>query len=160
MQPFSSSTTAAGNQIIFTYVHQGCSRLDEFEGTPKPDAFASGKRRTLDVRSYPSEITEYLMRSGFQLLEDIGRLIWHGTWGRRQAFAWLRVLSRLRALRCWFFGIQDGISIEENESTINAQPTNKIPKMKGANDRWQMHVKENTDASLVRRLLRRSSAVG
>jgi len=69
------STTAAGNQIIFTYVHQGVlDNSDEFEGTRNLMRLLQEDDEPWTFGLYPSEITEYLMTRGFQLLEDIGSI--------------------------------------------------------------------------------------
>ena len=69
------STTAAGNQIVFTYVHQGVlDNSDEFEGTRNLMRLLQENDEPWTFGLYPSEITEYLMTRGFQLLEDIGSI--------------------------------------------------------------------------------------
>lgn len=67
------STTTAGSQIIFTYVHQGVLEdSDEFEGTRNLMRLLQENDEPWTFGLYPSEIAEYLMALGFQLLEDIG----------------------------------------------------------------------------------------
>ena len=69
------STTAAGNQIIFTYVHQGVLEdSDEFEETRNLMRLLQENDEPWTFGLFPSEITEYLMVLRFQLLEDIGSL--------------------------------------------------------------------------------------
>ena len=67
--------TAAGSQLIFTYVHQGVlDNSDEFEGTRNLMRLLQQNDESWTFGLYPSEITEYLMTRGFQLLEDIGSI--------------------------------------------------------------------------------------
>jgi methyltransferase (TIGR00027 family) len=69
------STTAAGNQIIFTYVHQGVlDNSAEFEGTRNLMCLLQEHDEPWTFGLYPTEITGYLRARGFQLLEDIGSI--------------------------------------------------------------------------------------
>jgi len=67
------STTAAGSQIIFTYVHQGVlDNSDEFEGTQNLMRLLQEDGEPWTFGIYPSEIADYVELQGLQLLEDIG----------------------------------------------------------------------------------------
>lgn len=69
------STTAADNQIIFTYVHQSVlDNSDQFEGTRNLMRLLQEDDEPWTFGLYPSEITEYLIARRFQLLEDIGSI--------------------------------------------------------------------------------------
>lgn len=67
------STTAIGNQLIFTYVHRGV--LDHppaFEGTLHLMHLLQQEGEPWTFGLYPAELPTYLADHGFQLIEDLG----------------------------------------------------------------------------------------
>lgn len=102
----------AGNQIIFVYVHQGVlDNSGEFEGTRNLMRLLQEVDKPWTFGLYPTEITEYLMAQGFQLLEDVGSIEYRARYTTQNKMHLHGYAFYLIArLCCSFFGIQDGIS--------------------------------------------------